>query len=106
MFGKFFPYLLWGLLILAAFVAVIYKQKMVRNLRENGIVTDATVSDYVEEWDDDSVTRYNNVIFRDDYGNEHKALLQSSHLYDEGEKIRIKYVPGKELNVLDITERT
>ncbi len=91
-----------GLIIIAAVVIFVLRAARVllkaRKIDREGIETDAVVSRVEEEWDPDtaSSTYMTYVRYRDENGEyrESPMALTSSPSYEEGERVRIRFVPG------------
>ena len=66
-------------------------------IRKEGIATDAVISKIIYDSDDDgATTEVPYVIYKDLDGiqRESKAALNSAIKHHEGEKVRVKYLPG------------
>lgn len=91
-----------GLIIITAVVIFVLRAARVllkaRKIDREGIETDAVVSRVEEQWDPDtaSSTYMTYVRYRDENGEyrESPMALTSSPSYEEGKRVRIRFVPG------------
>ncbi len=98
--SKYFVWII-GIIVIGVFVIrLIILVKKAKRIDNEGIVTDAVVSRIGEVWDaENQSSAYTTfVTYRDLDGNtvESPMVLSSEVLYDVGEQVKIRFIPGEE----------